>query len=145
VHEPGLLSNLVSLAILQSCLLHFLMVVDDDRLEIVRTGKEQLKVVDDIELQEGGRGLMRPEHVAATHEGFEGQGYPIILLHLLLAYVSLGVSLELGLLKEVIYEHLYQFCALRYLLYLNRLLLLGGLLFLVCTATIMPLALLLSR
>jgi len=73
VHEPGLLPKLVSLAILQSCLVNLLMVVDDDGLEIVRTGKEKLQVVEDVELQEGGRGLMRPEHVAATHEGLEGQ------------------------------------------------------------------------
>ena len=72
MHEPGLLPNLVSLAILQRCLLYFLMVVDDDGLEIVRTGKEKLQVVEDVELQEGGWSLMRPEHVAATHEGFEG-------------------------------------------------------------------------
>jgi hypothetical protein len=79
--------------------MHFLMIVDDDGLEIVRTWKEQLQVVDYVELKERGRGLMRPKHVAATHERLEGQGYPIILLHFLLANVSLGVSLELGLLK----------------------------------------------
>jgi hypothetical protein len=49
------------------------MIVDEDGLEIVRTGKEKLQVVDDVELQKGGRDLMRPEHVAATHEGLKGQ------------------------------------------------------------------------
>lgn len=99
MHEPGLLPNLVSLAILQSCLVDLLMIVYDDGLEIVRTGKEQLQVVDNVELQEGRRGLMRPKHVAATHECLECQRYTIILLHLLLANVNLGVFLELGLFK----------------------------------------------
>lgn len=99
MHEPGLLPNLVSLAILQSCLVDLLMIVYDDGLEIVRTGKEQLQVVDNVELQEGRRGLMRAKHVAATHECLVCQRYTIILLHLLLANVNLGVFLELGLFK----------------------------------------------
>jgi hypothetical protein len=65
-------------------------------------------------------------------------------MHLLLRDINLGVSLELCLLKEVIHEHLYQFCALRYFLQLNRLLLLGGPL-IICTLPIGPLALLLTR
>ena len=72
VHEPCLLPILVILMIPQSCLL-LLMIVDYNCLEIVSAGKEQLQVVDYVELQKGGRGLMRPEHVVATHEGLEGQ------------------------------------------------------------------------
>ena len=83
---------------LQSCLL-LLVIVDEDGLEIVRTGKEKLQVVDDVELQKGGRSLMGPEHVATTHESLEGQGYTIIPMHLLLSDINLGVSLELGLLE----------------------------------------------
>jgi hypothetical protein len=49
------------------------MIVDYNCLEIVSAWKEQLQVVDDVELQKGGRGLMRPEHVVATHKGLEGQ------------------------------------------------------------------------
>lgn len=98
MHEPCLLPNLVILVDLQSCLL-LLMIVDEDGLEIVCTGKEHLQIVDDVELQKGGRRLMRAEHVAASHEGLEGQGYPIILMHLLLSDINLGVSLELGLLE----------------------------------------------
>jgi len=86
---------------------------------------------------------MRAEHVAATHEGLEGQGYPIILMHLLLGDINLGVSLELGLLEEVIREHLYQVFALGYFMQLNRLLLGGPLI--ICTLPIGPLALLLTR
>jgi hypothetical protein len=74
VDEPDLLPNLVSLAIFQSCLMNFLMIDDDDGLEIVRTWKEQLQVEDYVELKERGRGLMRPKQFAATHERLEGQG-----------------------------------------------------------------------
>ncbi len=122
MHEPGLLPILVILVLLQSCLL-LLMIVDEDSLEIVRAGEEQLQVVDDVELQEGGRGLMRPEHVTSTHEGLEGQRYSIILVLLLLVDIHLRVSLEFGLLKKIVHEHLYQVCALRHLLQLNCLLL----------------------
>jgi hypothetical protein len=72
VHEPCLLPNLVILMVPHSCLL-LLMIVDYNCLEIVSAGKEQLQVIDDVELQKGGRGLMRPEHVVATHEGLVGQ------------------------------------------------------------------------
>ena len=98
MHEPGLLPILIILVLPQSCLL-LLVIVDEDGLEIVRTGEEQLQVVDDVELQEARWGLMRPEHVTATHEGLEGQGYHIVLVLLLLVNIHLRVPLQFGLLK----------------------------------------------